>query len=360
MNHFLRLGSYAILGCVGLGAIAHGSNAQITGIFGNSPLFLLHPSSQGYLGAGMQDIDKDRAAALKLKDVRGAEIVTLDHDAPANQAGLKLHDVILQMNGQQVEGVEQLRRMLRETPAGRTVTLLVSRDGQTMSINLQLADRAAIARAAWDNHFSVQPPDDNPMTDGFLGASPRGQKSFLGTIGPSSVYVGAAINPLTRQMADFLGVTEGQGLLVESVDDNSPAFSAGLKAGDVITKVNKTGVISRKDWTHEINSNKGKQVELTIVRNRKEQTLSMMAGDPKKKGEVDWQVFGPSDNDSVVALLNDGQSKIFLNNKGLQQQFDSQDMEKFRKQFEQNQKDLQKQMEQWKDRIEIYRPDEMD
>jgi serine protease Do len=285
MKHFLRLSSYAIAGGALLGLTAHTGNAQIAGILDRTPLSFLHASSQGYLGAGLQDIDKDRAASLKLKDVRGAEIVYVDHDAPANQAGLRVHDVVLQMNGQQVEGVEQLRRMLRETPSGRTITLLISRDGQTMSINVQLADRNAIARSAWDNHFSVKPPDDGVPGD-FLGASPRGpaHQGFLGTIGPSSIYVGAEINPLTRQMADFLGVTEGQGLLVESVDDNSPAATAGLKAGDVITKINKTGVISRKDWLHELNSNKGKQVELTIVRNRKEQTLSMVAGDPKKKG----------------------------------------------------------------------------
>ena len=81
-------------------------------------------TSQGYLGIEMRDIDNDRVVALKLKDASGAEIIIVDHDAPAGKVGLRVHDVILQMNGQQIQGVEQLRRMLRETPAGRSIALL--------------------------------------------------------------------------------------------------------------------------------------------------------------------------------------------------------------------------------------------
>lgn len=356
MNHFLRLGSYAVIGCVGWAIATHVANAQVSLLgrpaLGGSAFYLLHPSSQGYLGAGMQDIDGDRAAALKLKETRGAEIVTLDHDAPANQAGLRVHDVIMQMNGQPIEGVEQLRRMLRETPAGRTITLAVSRDGQTISVNVQLGDRAEIARSAWDKHFSVPQPPDNSVGGDFLPLTPRGtgQKSFLGTIGPSSVYVGAAINPLSRQMADFLGVTDGQGLLVESVDDNSPAATAGLKAGDVITKVNRTGVISRKDWSHEINGNKGKQVELTIVRNRKEQTLSMMAGDPKKKGALEWETLTPPDNDAVVAFLDKHALDFDAFRDQFQQSFSGDNLKQF--QFEQG--DFQKQLKALREQMQSF------
>jgi serine protease Do len=53
----------------------------------------------------------------------------VDHDAPAGKSGLKVHDVVLQLDGQPFDNVDQLRRRLREMPSGRTVTLLISRDG---------------------------------------------------------------------------------------------------------------------------------------------------------------------------------------------------------------------------------------
>jgi len=64
---------------------------------------LLHSSSsQGYLGVDLADVDQDKAQALKLKEVRGAVITLIDHDAPAGQIGLKVNDVVIQLNGQNV------------------------------------------------------------------------------------------------------------------------------------------------------------------------------------------------------------------------------------------------------------------
>ena len=86
--------------------------------------------SGSYLGVDTRDITPDRLPPLQLKDERGVEVTMVDQDAPAGKAGLKEHDVILTLNGTDVQSVEQLRRMIRETPPGRVVTLGVSRDGQ--------------------------------------------------------------------------------------------------------------------------------------------------------------------------------------------------------------------------------------
>src|SRR5436309_8079322 len=94
-----------------------------------------------YLGVDITDVSADRLSVLKLKEERGVEVTMVDQDAPAGKAGLKEHDVILTMNGNQVESVEQLRRMIREIPPGRLVTLGISRDGQAMTVKAQLADR---------------------------------------------------------------------------------------------------------------------------------------------------------------------------------------------------------------------------
>src|SRR5438094_8713343 len=94
-----------------------------------------------YLGVDTRDITADRLSELKLKEEHGVEVTLVDQDAPAGKAGLKEHDVILNLNGSQVESVEQLRRMIHEIPPGRPVTLGISRDGQPMTIKAQLVDR---------------------------------------------------------------------------------------------------------------------------------------------------------------------------------------------------------------------------
>jgi serine protease Do len=104
--------------------------------------------AQGYLGVDIRDVSADQMIALKLKEQRGAEIIRVDHDGPAGKAGLREHDVILQMNGKQIEGEDQLRRLLREIPAGRSVTIVLSRDGQQQTVTAQMANRETLERDA--------------------------------------------------------------------------------------------------------------------------------------------------------------------------------------------------------------------
>ena len=92
-------------------------------------------------GVDTRDVTTDRLAELKLKEEHGVEVTLVDQDAPAGKAGVKEHDVILSLNGNQVESVEQLRRMIREIPPGRLVTLGISRGGQPVTLKAQLADR---------------------------------------------------------------------------------------------------------------------------------------------------------------------------------------------------------------------------
>jgi serine protease Do len=242
----------------------------------------LNSSTQGYLGVGTHDIDTERAAQLKLKEPRGAEVVNIDHDAPAAKAGMRLHDVILQMNGQRIEGEAQLGQLLRQTPPGKTVTFVISRDGQQQTMNITLCDEATLEADAWSQHYPVEPDEDDDLS---LPKPKSGFGSgFLSSLGMNTTYTGLELDMLGPQLADFFGVHDGQGLLVKRVDDNSPASAAGLRAGDVITKMNGRIMATPSQWVRAIHANKGKQVELTVVRDRKEATVTMMAGRGKSKG----------------------------------------------------------------------------
>lgn len=293
MKHFLRLG-WTVVAAAGatLAVCVRQVAAQPVTVFSDTPAYLAH-SSQSYLGVNIRDIDNDRATELKLKDVHGAEITTVDHDAPANKAGLKVHDVVLEMNGERVEGADQFRRMLRETPPGHTIRLVISRDGQQQNISVELADRAKIEANAWSQHFTVPDPDEAPLANGLLPPSHSFGNGFFGVFTTSGLYVGADVDVPSTQLANYFGVTDGTGLLVKSVDENSPAATAGLKAGDIITKVNNENMASRADWMKALHSNRGKQVQLTVMRDKKEQKLNMQAGEPKKKGELDFPEFCP-------------------------------------------------------------------
>ncbi|MDR3736381.1 MAG: PDZ domain-containing protein [Acidobacteriaceae bacterium] len=259
---------------------------------GASVMPVVAHGTQGYLGVDIRDVTDERARALKLKEARGAEICVIDHDGPAIKAGLRENDVILQMNGQPVEGEEQLRRMLRETPAGHTVSFVYSRDGQTHTASVQLGDRDEVARRAWEQHFAVPepPPEDatipDPMNDPQPGPPPAQQRGYLGFgfMGPamiSNTYTGAMLDALGPQLAQFFGAKPGTGLLVKSIDSDSPAARAGLLAGDVVVRVNGKPVSTKSDWLHAIQSSHGKTIGVTVLRDKREQTLNMALGGKK-------------------------------------------------------------------------------
>jgi S1-C subfamily serine protease len=257
-----------------------------------------HPT-QGYLGVDIRDVTDERARALKLKDAHGAEICLVDHDGPAVKAGLRVGDVVLSMNGQRIEGEEQLRRMLRETPAGRGVTFLFNRDGRQQTLSVQLADREEVARRAWDQHFAVPqpPPDDalsipDPMDD--AGPGPAAQEQprsypgfgFMGPVTLGSTYTGAVLDALGPQLAQFFGAQPGTGLLVKSVDADSPAARSGLRAGDVVVRLGGQTVSSRADWLRSLQNSHGKPIAVTVLRDKQEQTLTLTVSSAKKHSEL--------------------------------------------------------------------------
>src|SRR5208337_4417988 len=163
-----------------------------------------------YLGVDIADVSPERLGELKLKEEHGAEVTMVDQDAPAGKAGLHEHDVIVSLNGTAVESAAQLRRMIKETPPGRVVNLGISRDGQPMTIKVQLADRHK--SMTWNPKMPEIPkiPDMPAMPDFDVPVSV--------VIVHSSLRSGLMVENLTPQLGDFFGVKGGKGVLVRSVD----------------------------------------------------------------------------------------------------------------------------------------------
>lgn len=223
--------------------------------------------TNSYLGVDIVDVTTARLSALKLKEEKGVEVTMVDQDAPAGKAGIKEHDVILTMNGTTIESGAQLRRMIHETPPGRAVTLGLSRDGQPMTVKVQLADRHA--EMAWpktgDIHVNV-PEIHIPDID---------IPSMNMVVVTSSARSGLMVENITPQLGEFFGLRNGDGVLVRSVEKGSRAERAGFKAGDVIFKVNGQQIHDTSDFAHAVQSRKNNAVNVAVMREKREQNLTL-------------------------------------------------------------------------------------
>ena len=382
MNHLSR--SYQKFGIVALSGMAavvlaapHAGWAQsgeIVQLMAQEPSPALghSASSQGYLGVDVADLDQEKAQTLKLKEVRGAVITLIDHDAPAGQIGLKVNDVVLQLNGQTVEGAEQLRRMLKEIPAGRKVSMEISRDGSIQTLSVELADRRVMEKDVWNKIGNggdvfaqgtgmgiLSGGGDEPLPGGF-------HMPFFG----STLNVGAMVEPLTSQMSEYLGVSSG--LMVKQVAHKSEAATAGLKAFDVILKVGPEAITNLAGWDRALRANEGKPVQVTIFRDKKQQTLTLQVDSKHKQGELEMvEPFGADDCPLLVAEIgpefvqqfafkDDGAAEALRDQaEALKEQFNADDLKNFKidpKQMEQLKQQLDEALKNFK--VEEFKSDD--
>jgi len=250
-----------------------------------------YEGGSSYLGIDTQDVTPQRMAPLKLKEERGVEVLTVDQDAPAGKAGLKEHDVILEFNGTKVEGVEHLRRMIHEIPPGRTATVAVSRDGKPMLFKVQLADKGQAMRMSGTRKIMIPrpviPDFDFPAVDVMVQTS--GSRS------------GAVVENLTPQLGDYFGARNGEGVLVRSVEKGSAAEAAGLRAGDVIVRVESERISDRGDWKTALRNHRRGKVSVGIIRDKKEQTISITMPEPKDDSSFEVMPFGLDETEDMDA-----------------------------------------------------------
>lgn len=235
--------------------------------------------SSSYLGVDIADVTTERLSALKLKEEKGVEVTMVDQDAPAGKAGLKEHDVILTLNGSSVDSAAQLRRMIHETPAGRIVTLGVSRYGEPMTVKVQLADKHkefGMMNNSKEFHFEMPPMP--PMPDVDIPA--------ISVVMTSSARSGLTVENITPQLGEFFGSKNGDGVLVRSVEKGSRAEKAGFHAGDVIVKVNDQHVHDTSDFSNAVRSRSGNAVNVGVIRDKKEQNLNLELPERKHSGKM--------------------------------------------------------------------------
>jgi serine protease Do len=256
----------------------------------------LQRGASSFLGIGVAEIDSERAKSLNLKDEHGIEVKSVEAESPAAKAGIKEGDVVLEYDGQRVEGTEQFMRLVRETPAGRQAKLLISRNGANQTLIATIGKRPS--------GFFAYTGDADAFRDSFEGFQreldtfnrqlPRGPEIRMPDMPQNlmswrSQTLGIESESLGSQLAEYFGVK--QGVLVRSVNKGSAAEKAGLKAGDVIVKVDDKKVAGPREMASILRESRSKKtVPVMIVRNRSEMTLHVTLDENSSNRDF---FFGP-------------------------------------------------------------------
>ena len=226
-----------------------------------------------HLGVNLSDLGREDRTRLKLPDERGALVKDVQPDTPAAKAGVEPDDVIVRFDGETVRSAAQLSRLVRETPAGRAVTIEVSRGGAIQHLTATLEEGRGFNQLlgdVGDMHVDVPPippVPPIPQVEPFVreGMDRLRQNFFIERPG----RLGITYQELSGQLARYFKVAEGS-LLVSDVSADSPAGKAGLKAGDVIVQVNGHPVSRGQDLREQVaNAEPGSQLTLGVQREGK-------------------------------------------------------------------------------------------
>lgn len=224
----------------------------------------------GWLGVEIAEVTAEKVKDLKLAAQRGVVVMDVEPDGPAAKAGLKENDVISQYDGQVVEGTVQFRRLVRETPTGRTVALVISRNGAAQNISVELGERSAFFEKRmkgkmrdFDNALAFSMPNQ----DLTLAMPP------VDTRMPS---LGISAEDLSGQLGTYFGAPDGTGILIREVRSGTAAAKAGLQAGDVIVKVDGKPVRTLADLRVALRDKSDqKSVGLGIIRKAAEMSVTV-------------------------------------------------------------------------------------
>ncbi len=223
-------------------------------------------STGSYIGVKLSDVFADRAAILKLGEERGVEVKGVVEGGPADAAKLQPGDVLLSYNGENILGVQQLIRLVGETPPGRKVTIQFWRESKAHSTIVTTA-------------VPPRPLDSLP----FAGFSLSEKRFYAGPVDvPRPVMVwrnlllGVEFEQVDSQFAEYFGVPGG--VLIRAIENGSPAEKSGLKTGDVIFSVGHKEVVTARDLTAGLRQ-PGASVAVTLMRDHRKVELLLKLPD---------------------------------------------------------------------------------
>ena len=227
------------------------------------------PKSNTWLGVYAQAIDEDLMEAFSLDHNRGALIKQVVADSPADVAGLKHGDIIIKVGDKELIDSDDLSTTVMAMNPGDEVDILIIREGKKKTIEATLG-------AGDEENFA---PKQIFKWIGNPGHNSPHSKSKTYTYEEydfKNSYIGISLEGLSEQLGEYFGVKDGNGILITEVIEDSPAKKAGLKAGDVITKVDGETIADISDIQKVVRQkDEGEKVELTLLRNKKKKEFSV-------------------------------------------------------------------------------------
>ena len=299
-------------------------------------LFRTGEGGGAWLGVRLEEVSAEKAKELKLAGEYGVIVKDVEENSPAAKAGLAKGDVILEFAGEKVRGTAHFRRLVRETPAGRTVSLQVNRAGQTRTLTAKL-------ESGGDRTFQL--PAMPPMPD-----MPKIEVPEFDFVWHArGARLGISGDDLTPQLAEFFGVKQGKGVLVREVVVGSAAAKAGLKAGDVIVAVDGKEVTSvsklRRALAGDKEEKEARKATLTIVRDKREQTVAVELEPPEP--------VSPRRVTEVLGVDPEEMEELAAEARAHAKEYEAQagKWQKEQKEFQKEQKNLQEELRQLQEEL---------
>lgn len=245
-----------------------------------------------FLGVYAEDINKENMSRYGMREARGVAVTQVIKDSPAEKAGLRKDDVIVRFEGDSVTSVRKLNRLVSEVAPDQTVKLGISRGGgeQEVAVTIGKRNQSINAMGNWEGMKGLDKIEGLDRLKDLERAMPPGAHVWKWEgQGPGSdgmIYafgnhrrIGVSTTQLTKQLAEYFGIGDSKGVLVTSVQDDSPAAKAGLKAGDVITAIDGEKVEDAGDLAQGINKKKDGDVTLTVIRNKSQRSITVTPGE---------------------------------------------------------------------------------
>jgi serine protease Do len=189
---------------------------------------------RGWLGVQVQRITPDLAKSFGLERERGALVADVMPDTPAAKAGIERGDVIIEFNGRKIEEMNDLPRVVANTPPNTDVSIKLLRKGQEKTVQVRVAELK-----------------EERVAEGG---------------GTLEENLGMTVQELTPEIARNLGMSETKGVVVTNVEDGSPADEAGVQRGDVVLEVNQKKIQTVQDYRAAISRVGGSDSLLLLIR----------------------------------------------------------------------------------------------
>jgi len=223
-----------------------------------------HEERRGWLGVVVSSDDEQEGKGARIEDV--------EEDSPADEAGLKRGDRILEIDGKSVEDAYDVRHAIGRMNPGDSIRILIGRDGDEKTLTATLADRPgrrAPRAFMWHQGEEGDHPGDHE------GDHPGHHAEFF-SFGGSRTWLGVDVQPMSEDLRSYFKAPRDMGVLVNKVMDDTPAERAGLKAGDVIIGVDGKDVSDQGDISRALSGREaGDEVGLKILRDGTERTLQV-------------------------------------------------------------------------------------